>query len=382
MKRGIMKFRFLMIGMVFLLAFASVPALAADKLKLPDYMHWSCYDVGSGGYIQASAIADGILKKFNARVRLIPSGTSIGRLFPLVAGRVSVGWLATEVAFATEGDYDFASYEWGPQDLRVVLAHPTTHALYVAGDSGIKNVSDLKGKRVAWVVGNPSLNVKVTAYLAFADLTWKDVQKVEFPSFGATIKGLLSGQVDAASGTVLGGVVRLANSPKGVTYLPFPAADKAGWARMLKVAPFLTPVKETQGHGIDPKKPVELIRYRYPIATVRADASEDFVYNLIKAIDQSFPLYEKAHIAMPWWNIKYAGVPPADAPFHKGAIKYLKEKGIWTDEYQAWNDKLVERLKKVQALWKEFLPKAQAKNIKGSKLQSYWMAEKRKAFGE
>ena len=74
----------------------------------------------------------------------------------------------------------------------------------------------MKGKRVAWVVGNPSLNVKVTAYLAFGNLTWDDVEKVEFPSFGSTIQGLLSGQVDAASGTVLGGVVRIANSPKGV----------------------------------------------------------------------------------------------------------------------------------------------------------------------
>ena len=82
----------ILIGIFILMLGTGGAAWADDQVKLPANMHWSCYDVGSGGYIQASAIADGLLKKFDCRVRLIPSGTSIGRLFPLMAKRVSVGW--------------------------------------------------------------------------------------------------------------------------------------------------------------------------------------------------------------------------------------------------------------------------------------------------
>jgi TRAP transporter TAXI family solute receptor len=163
---------------------------AAGPVKLPDTMLWSCYDVGSTGYVHASAMADALLKKYGTRVRLMPSGTSIGRLMPLKAKRVEVGWLATEANFAAEGIYDFAAYEWGPQDVRVILALPTAHAVIVTKESGIKTLKDLKGKRVSWIPGNPSLNVKMEAYLAFANLTWDDVKKVEFPSYGATGKGL------------------------------------------------------------------------------------------------------------------------------------------------------------------------------------------------
>ena len=51
------------------------------------------------------------------------------------------------------------------------------------------------------------------------------------------------------------------------------------------------------------------------------------------------------------WDVKRSILPPADAPWHEGAIKYAKEKGYWTKEAQAWHDKRMARLKKVQAAW-------------------------------
>ena len=67
-----------------------------------------------------------------------------------------------------------------------------------AGDIGVKEYKDLKGKRVAWVKAAPALNHNVTAFLAFAGLTWDDVQKVEFAGFGASWEGMTNNQVDAA----------------------------------------------------------------------------------------------------------------------------------------------------------------------------------------
>ncbi|UCG98623.1 MAG: ABC transporter substrate-binding protein, partial [Burkholderiales bacterium] len=64
-----------------------------------------------------------------------------------------------------------------------------------AKDSGIKTAADLKGKRVAWVIGAPSLNQNITAILAFANLTWDDVKKVEFGGFGPAMDGIVNNQV-------------------------------------------------------------------------------------------------------------------------------------------------------------------------------------------
>lgn len=361
---------------------AAGPAQAGD-VKLPQTMLWSCYDVGSTGYVHASAMADALLKTYGTRIRLIPSGTSIGRLMPLTTKRVQVGWLATEAYFAAQGLYDFATYEWGPQDLRVVLAHPTSHAVITTAVSGIKTLKDLKGKRVSWIPGNPSLNAKMTAYLAFAGLTWDDVERVEFPSYGATPKGLMAGKVDAISGTVTASLIyELASSPKGVYYPPFPPEDKAGWARMLKICSFMKPFKETVGATLSKEHPADLVQYRYPVGTVYANASEDFVYNLVKALDETFGIYKDAHPTMPWWAIKESGAPPADAPFHRGAVKYFKEKGFWTPAYQKWNDQQVAQLKKLQAAWEKAAAEGQAQKLKAKKFKEFWLKKRAEALGD
>jgi hypothetical protein len=373
--------RALLLVAVVLVFNLSGPAQAADPVKLPKMLLWSCYDMGSTGYVHASAMADALLKKYGVRTRLMPSGTSIGRLTPLTQKRVEVGWLATEAFFAAEGLYDFATYDWGPQDLRTILALPADHAVITTKESGIKTLYDLKGKRVSWIPGNPSLNVKMTAYLAFANLSWDDVKKVEFPGYADTMRGLIAGTVDAVCGTATASLAyELASTPKGVYYPPFPTQDKAGWNRMLKVAPFLEPHQATIGADIAKDKPIPLVRYRYPVGTVYADSSEEYVYNLVKALDEAFPLYEKAHPTMYMWAIKYAGLPPADCPFHNGAIKYFKEKGIWTAEHQAWNDAQVARIKKLMAAWPKAVAEGKAKNMTPDQFEKFWEKERGKVL--
>ncbi|MBU4566910.1 MAG: TAXI family TRAP transporter solute-binding subunit [Desulfarculus sp.] len=365
----------LLLGAFMVLALAAAPgAWAGDKVAMPKTMVWSCYDVGSSGYMQASAIADAFGKKFGMRIRLLPSGTSIGRLMPLTANRVACGFLANEVYFAAEGLYDFATVQWGPQNLRVILAHPATIALATTKDSGIKVFKDLKGKRVSYIPGAPTLNVKMDAFLAFAGLTWNDVKKVEFPSYASSLKALIEGKTDASVTVTSASIMyELETSSRGLYWIPFDPKDKAAWKRMTKVAPFLAPAQETIGAGISPEKPVWLAEYRYPMITVYADKDPNWVYNMAKAMDESFGLYKDAHKVMPLWTIKKSGNPPADAPFHDGAIRYLKEKGVWTAEAQAWNDERVAHMKKLQAAWEKALEEKTAKKIKEKAFEDFWL---------
>lgn len=51
--------------------------------ELPKTMVWTSYDFGSAGFAQASAVANAFQKKFGTRIRIVPSGTGIGRMLPV-----------------------------------------------------------------------------------------------------------------------------------------------------------------------------------------------------------------------------------------------------------------------------------------------------------
>jgi len=330
---------------------AASSALAQD---LPRSMTWSSYDVGSAGYAEASAIANAFGKKYGTRIRIQPSGSAIGRLQPLISKRVDYSYLATETFFATEGLFDFGARRWGPQDLRVIAGRPSSFGMPTAADAGIDTIADVEGKRLAYVAGNPSINVKCDAVLAFAGLDRADVDLIMFPTYGAAMSALAQNQADATCTlTTPSQMYELAESPRGIHWTNLPADNTEGWKRLQEIAPFFAPFEETVGAGISKEHPVELMAYRYPMVVVRADQSDESVYRYIKALDETFDLYKDATASMPRWDLKRAGHTPVDAPFHPGAIKYLKEKGIWTDADQQWNDARLARLKALRAAWKK-----------------------------
>src|SRR5688572_7871733 len=115
--------------------------------NLPSTMIWSTYDVGSTGYVEASAVADAFGKKYGSRVRLQPAGTAIGRVLPLKEGRVSHAWLANECYFAAEGLYEYAAPDWGPQDLRTLMGRQNAFSVVATKVSGITEPKHMKGKR-------------------------------------------------------------------------------------------------------------------------------------------------------------------------------------------------------------------------------------------
>jgi TRAP transporter TAXI family solute receptor len=356
------------------------PAAQADD-SLPSTMIWATYDVGSSGYAEASAIADAFAKEYGVRVRIMPSGTSIGRLLPLKTDRAQYGWLANELFFATEGLYDFAAREWGPQDLRVVAGRPSTFGLAVAGDAGITKIEDLRGKRVPRIKANPSINIKVEAIMAFGGLTWDDVEVVEVPSYGAALRALVDGDVDAAGSTpTAAALYELESSSRGLHWAPMPADNAAGWKAIKSVASFFAPAKATKGAGITADDPAQIFAVRYPMITVYADADDQEVYEFIKALDKTYGIYAAATAATPAWKLSEAGTSPADAPFHPGAIRYLKEIGVWTEADQSWNDERLARLKAVEQAWTAATDEAMDKNLSDKDWAAFW-DDKRKAIG-
>ena len=362
------------------LALAAGPA-SAQAVKLPPSLTMTAYDTGTSGFNIAVALGKVMKEKHQSDLRVLPAGNDIARLAPLKAGRAQASAMGIGGYFASEGVFEFATKDWGPQPLQLLLSAVSCNAitLNVAKDTGVKEVKDLKGKRIGIVVGSPALNQNAYAILAFGGLTKDDVKLVEFSSFGAMWKGMLNNEVDAAiASTITGQVRELEASPRGVVMPQTPASDTAGWARMRKLGPYFYPHKTTCGAGgLSATNALELPSYPYPIFMAYASQPEDLIYNIAKAMIVDYPDYKN-------------GAPGADGlevkrqildwvlPYHPGTVKALKEAGAWTDAAQKHNDMLFKRQATLAAAWADF-NKANPPADKDAYAKA-WMAARKSAL--
>jgi len=338
-------------------ALALALALPVQAQKLPSTLTFTAYDTGSSGFNIAVAVGKTLKDKHGTDVRVLPAGNDVARLAPLKANRAQASAMGIGVYFAQEGVFEFGVKDWGPQPLRLILASSACNAisLGVAKDTGVKQIRDLKGKRIGMVVGSPALNQNAFAILAFGGLTRNDVKLVEFSSYGAMWKGIINNEVDAAIASTISGQAKEAEaSPRGLVYPPTPAADREGWARLNKFGPYYAPHKATCGVGITAANPVELPNYPYPIFMAYAQQPAELVYNLAKAMIDGYDGYKD-------------GAPGADGlelrrqiltwalPYHEGTVRAMKEAGVWKAEHDAHNQSLLKRQQTLASAWSAYL---------------------------
>ncbi|MCA6122650.1 TAXI family TRAP transporter solute-binding subunit [Bradyrhizobium sp. WSM 1704] len=334
---------------------AAAPA-SADDIKLPPTMAVTAYDTGTAGFNIAVAVGKMMKDKYGTDLRVLPAGNDVARLAPLRAKRAVSSAMGSGTYFAQEGVFEFGAREWGPQPLQLLLSSVDCNcgALGVAADAGVKEMKDLRGKRVGFVVGSPALNQNTLAMLAFGGLTQKDVKVVEFASYGAMWKGLINNDTDAAFGTTITGPAKEAEtSPRGLMWPPLPAKDKEGWARVQKVGSFFFPQTATCGAGISPDKPIELGNYPYPIFVAYASQPADQIYSITKAMIVNYDAYKDgapgaAGLAADRQTKNWV------VPVHPGAVKALKEAGQWTAEQDAHNNGLYKRQEVLAAAWADY----------------------------
>jgi TRAP transporter TAXI family solute receptor len=226
--------------------------------------------------------------------------------------------------------------------------------LAVAKDTGVKSYNSLKGKRVAWVRGSPALNSNVASFLAYGGLTWKDVKKVEFGGFKASVDGVINGQADAAvMSTTTPHATRLAASPRGLIWPQMDPKDKTSWDRLWKVGPWFQQHIATSGAAVSKAKPWIGAGYSYPILVSNDSQKTDLVYNLVKAINTVYPDFKNSAPGANGWSKKAQNFQWV-LPFHDGSIQFWKEAGLWTADAQKHQDKLVKRQDVLVSAWKKY----------------------------
>jgi hypothetical protein len=213
------------------------------------------------------------------------------------------------------------------------------------GDTKLKTFDDVgPGTRIALAKSSSFLVVAVDALLAYRGLKPADVELVEVGSFGANTAVLAEGRVDLAFTSPISGPSYQAEAnPAGLRWLPLPAPgkDPAAYERYRRLMPGY--VAQTTESGVKSAISVPM-DHAFQCNHVRGDEEPDFVYQLIKWLDENHESYKKdfthAHL-MTVDNLVVFLDSGALQPLHEGAIRYLKEKGRWKPAHQARQDQLV-----------------------------------------
>ncbi len=331
------------------------------EISLPRTLAWSAYPTGTQGYANAAAIGSVVQREYRTNLRVIPGRNDVSRLATLRAGRVHFSAGGSEAVYAQEALLNFASRLWGPQPLRLLkwaVADSCSYTFAAAANSGIERVEDMRGKRLTWVQGSPSLNNASRALLAYGDLTWDDVRKVEVGGYPASVEAVINNRADVVGGGCNSTpFLRLEASPRGLRFIEFPHDNSEAVERLLSHLPWQLPHLTTEGPTIPPEG-VEMFTSPYPMLVSMDDADEDLVYNMVRVLHLHYDDYKDNAPGATGWALDRQDFSRAFIPFHEGAVRYYRELGIWDEAAEQRQQENLRRQAVLQQAWDDWLPDA------------------------
>jgi uncharacterized protein len=283
---------------------------------------------GSIGYNMSAAIARVMSESAKIQSRVQPySGSSA--VLPLVnSGELDLAVCnVLEIEEATRGE---GMYKGRKQsNLRVLgVIFPLYSSIFVRKDSPITKMSELKGKRLPYgYSAQVTLERIVDAIIATGGLSRRDVRPVLVPNVVRGADDFMEGKLDG--GFFALGAAKVSEVDKtvgGIRYLPLPD-DPKSVAAMQKIMRYAY-IKEVQPSpafvGLD--GPTKLMAYDY-LVTVGTHVKDDTVYRIAKAMYENKPKLAESLRAFGGWDPDTIG-KAMPAPFHPGAVKFFKEKGL------------------------------------------------------
>ena len=281
---------------------------------------------GSGGVYYP--IGGALSNIFAAKIPGIRSSVqatkgSVESLNLLQQGKGEIAFtIGDSLAFAWAGDAD-AGFKGKLDKLRGIAAiYPAYVQIVATRESGIKTLTDLKGKRLSVGAQRSGTELTTRALFRAAGMSYKDLARIEYLPFADSIDLMIYRKLDATLQTAGLGVpaIRDLANTNAITVVAVPAGivDKVG-------APYqkaVIPKGAYKGQDTDVQS-ATILNY----IVTRVDVPADLVYNMTKVIFDSTAELTKAHSAAAGISLQRAldGMP---VPLHPGAEKFFKEKGL------------------------------------------------------
>ena len=283
---------------------------------------------GTIGYNMGSAIARVLAETEKIQGRVQPySGSSA--VFPLVnSGEMDLTLgNVLEAQEAANGEGPYAGRRQA--NLRILaVIFPIHVGLFVKNDSPIRSIKDLKGKRVTYgYTAQVTLKRVVDAILANGGLDHSDIRTTLVPNVVRGADDFVEGKADAGFFAIgAGKVSEVDKTAGGIRFLPLSDAPGAV-AAMRKIVPYAY-VNEVQPGpayaGV--VGPTRLMAYDY-LVLAGAHVKDEVAYRVAKAIHDHKPMLVESLRAFAAFDPETM-YKPMPAPFHAGAVRYYKEKGM------------------------------------------------------
>jgi len=210
----------------------------------------------------------------------------------------------------------------------IMRGSPLRSSLIVRKDSPIKNIGDVKGKRVTGEYpAQLAVWYNVFGSLSNGGLTWNDVKVVPVPAVNEGVDALVQGRADVTTHAIGTAKVKEADAAIGIRYISLDCS-KQGEARIKKAVPgyYLSVVKAGSFTGIVE----DTCAYTYDIYLVGHKALPDAVVrNVLQAIWVNIEKLPQFHPGFGEWTKSRAVDSEVTLPYHPAAARYYKESGAW-----------------------------------------------------
>jgi len=266
-------------------------------------------------------------KDHGVRCSVESTGGSVYNINTIRAGELDMGVAQSDWQYhAYNGTSKFEAK--GPfKKLRAIFSvHGEPFTVVARADSGIKNLDDLKGKRVN--IGNPGSGQRGTMEVLMKAKGW---DKSSFKLAGELkaseqSKALCDNKIDAMVYVVgfPNGSIKEATTTcdSKLVNITGPAVDKLVSDNDYYKASVI-PGGMYRGNPDDTKT--------FGVAATfvtSSDVSEKVIYNVVKSVFENFDSFKKLHPAFATLKKSEMIKDGLSAPLHRGAIKYYKEAGL------------------------------------------------------
>lgn len=226
-------------------------------------------------------------------------------------------------------------YEAPMRNLRTLgMMFPLNIMFMVRGDSNLRRIEDLAGRRVVVTfTANAALAQLHRGILATGGLELDDIVPLTVAGLPEAMAAVQEGRADAAP-TGLGTALSLqvdSALPGGIRYLTM-GQDEARLPEIMPGTRTITIEPEAGGVGIP--RPIRVSSVPDMLNT-GVHMSDDLAYAIVAAIHANFAGLrdELPQLA----GMTAAALAPSDnmIPYHPGAVRYLREAGLWSEAHEA-----------------------------------------------
>jgi len=285
---------------------------------------------GTGAHAIASALAAVASKATPIAGKVQPYNGPNAWMPLLENGEIEMGIiniLDSHMAATGTGNYKSAY-----PSVRVISGgvFPFTAGLIIRDKLDVKQLSDLKGKRLAWDYGGHAINQTwQNAVMEAGGLKPSDVQQVRVSNLNDGVRAVPEGKVDAAFTAVGIGVVEEANAMDPIRFVGMPNTDAANKILGRYGA---SVVKSDPATGI--KGDTYVIGYPLQLVS-SAKVSDKTIATLLKAWWDNLAELQTIHPLLKRWTKETQALTNFTVPYHSGAVRFYKEVGIWSAKHEA-----------------------------------------------